>query len=91
MHILRDFKFSIPAMIAVLIVVVAVAAPWIAPHGYYEMSLPNKLRPPFWQEGGSLAYPLGTDNLGRDMLSRRGARRHRALRDSARRAPSGNP
>ncbi|MEJ2166863.1 MAG: ABC transporter permease [Desulfobacterales bacterium] len=70
MHILRDFKFTIPAMIALLIVVVAVAAPWIAPHGYYEMSLPNKLRPPFWQEGGSLVYPLGTDNLGRDMLSR---------------------
>ena len=28
------------------------------------------LKPPFWQEGGSLAYPLGTDAIGRDMLSR---------------------
>ena len=29
-----------------------------------------RLTPPFWQEGGSLAYPLGTDNLGRDILVR---------------------
>ena len=29
-----------------------------------------RLTPPFWQEGGSLAYPLGTDNLGRDVLVR---------------------
>ena len=29
-----------------------------------------RLTPPFWQEGGSLAHPLGTDNLGRDVLVR---------------------
>jgi peptide/nickel transport system permease protein len=67
---LRDFRFVFPATIALIVITVAVAGPSIAPRGYYEMSLPDKLRPPFWQEGGSLKYPLGTDSLGRDMLSR---------------------
>lgn len=70
MYVLRDFRFTLPAAIALIVIIVAVAAPWISPHGYYEMSLPNKLHPPFWQEGGSLKYPLGTDSLGRDILSR---------------------
>ncbi len=54
----------------VAIVIVAVFAHYIAPH------LPNQqyrdafLQPPFWQEGGSLSFPLGTDAVGRDMLSR---------------------
>jgi len=54
----------------VVIVIVAVFADFFAPH------LPNQqfrdafLQPPFWQEGGSLAYPLGTDAVGRDILSR---------------------
>jgi peptide/nickel transport system permease protein len=70
MRFLRDIRFVVPAAIALLVVFTAAAAPWMAPHGYYEMSLPNKLRPPFWQEGGTLRHPLGTDSLGRDVLSR---------------------
>ena len=70
MHVLRDLSFVFPATIALIVIFVAVTAPWIAPRGYYEMKLPHKLRPPFWQEGGSLKYPLGTDSLGRDILSR---------------------
>ena len=54
----------------VLLVIVALLAPVIAPH------LPNAqyrdavLLPPFWEEGGSAVFPLGTDPVGRDMLSR---------------------
>ncbi|MBU0584713.1 MAG: ABC transporter permease subunit [Alphaproteobacteria bacterium] len=54
----------------VLLVIVALLAPVIAPH------LPNAqyrdavLVPPFWEEGGSAVFPLGTDPVGRDMLSR---------------------
>ncbi len=54
----------------VAIVVVALFADYFAPH------LPNQqyrdafLQPPFWQDGGSLSFPLGTDAVGRDMLSR---------------------
>src|SRR5256712_8431653 len=56
-------------IIAVLILV-AVLAPLIAPHSPTEQSLPDKLRPPAWQEGGSTKHLLGTDVLGRDVLSR---------------------
>src|SRR2546426_10402387 len=56
-------------IIAVLILV-AVLAPLIAPHSATEQSLPDKLRPPAWQEGGSTKHLLGTDILGRDVLSR---------------------
>ena len=67
---LRDLRFLLPATIAFIVIFVAVTAPLISPHSYYQLSLPQKLRPPFWQEGGSLEYPLGTDSLGRDILSR---------------------
>jgi len=70
MYRFRDFRFVFPATIVLIVITVAVAGPSIAPRGYYEMSLPDRLRPPFWQEGGSLKNPLGTDSLGRDMLSR---------------------
>jgi peptide/nickel transport system permease protein len=70
MHVLRDLRFVFPATIALIVIIVAVTAPWIAPRSYYEMTLPHKLRPPFWQQGGSLEYPLGTDSMGRDILSR---------------------
>ena len=48
----------------------ALFGPWIAPHDATEQFREATLRPPFWQEGGSLTYALGTDPLGRDMLSR---------------------
>ncbi|HQU67196.1 MAG TPA: ABC transporter permease subunit [Albidovulum sp.] len=51
-------------------IVLAVFAPVIAPHDPTQQFRDALLKPPFWQEGGSLAYPLGTDALGRDMLSR---------------------
>ncbi len=52
------------------IIVVALFAPLIAPH---SPSLQNRgalLLPPFWEAGGQLTYALGTDAVGRDMLSR---------------------
>src|SRR2546425_2749568 len=56
--------------IIVVLVLVAVLAPFIAPHSPTEQSLPDKLRPPAWQEGGSTTHLLGTDVLRRDVLSR---------------------
>ncbi len=45
--------------------------PWIAPHDADRSSSANAtLQPPVWQEGGSWEFILGTDPLGRDMLSR---------------------
>jgi peptide/nickel transport system permease protein len=57
-------------VIIAIMLVVAVGAPLIAPHSPTEQSLPDKLTPPAWQEGGSSKYLLGTDLLGRDVLSR---------------------
>ncbi|WP_116132128.1 ABC transporter permease subunit [Tropicimonas sp. IMCC34043] len=49
---------------------VAVFAPLIAPYPPHEQFRDHLLQPPFWQPGGTLQFPLGTDPLGRDMLSR---------------------
>jgi len=56
--------------IIALMTLVAILAPLIAPHSPTEQSLPDKLMPPAWQEGGSARHLLGTDLLGRDVLSR---------------------
>jgi len=45
-------------------------APLLAPHDPCHQELADRLQPPFWLEGGSWEYPLGTDDLGRDILSR---------------------
>jgi peptide/nickel transport system permease protein len=50
--------------------VVALLAPLIAPYHYDLQTLSDSLLPPAWLEGGSSAYLLGTDGLGRDVLSR---------------------
>jgi peptide/nickel transport system permease protein len=54
----------------VTLVVTAIFAPLFAPHDPNEQDLIARLRPPFWSDGGSWTYPLGTDGLGRDVLSR---------------------
>jgi ABC-type dipeptide/oligopeptide/nickel transport system permease subunit len=53
-----------------LFVLVAIFAPWIAPHDPDETDLLLRLQPPVWMEGGDWAYLLGCDALGRDLLSR---------------------
>ena len=52
------------------LVVVALLAPVIAPHAPNMQYRDSVLMPPVWQEGGSWTYLLGTDAVGRDMLSR---------------------
>jgi peptide/nickel transport system permease protein len=48
----------------------AISAPWIAPHDPLEQDLLHMLAPPMWAVDGSSAFPLGTDGLGRCVLSR---------------------
>jgi peptide/nickel transport system permease protein len=57
-------------MLLLLLVIPAGLASQVAPHDPLKGSLANRLKAPAWQEGGSLTYPLGTDKLGRDILSR---------------------
>ncbi len=54
----------------IAIVLIAVFADLLAPHQPNEQFREAFLQPPFWQEGGSLRFPLGTDAVGRDVLSR---------------------
>ncbi|MFD0390392.1 hypothetical protein ACFQ4K_25405 [Tistrella bauzanensis] len=53
----------------VLMLVIAIGADWVAPMDPKAMNLGARLHPPALF-GGSMAYPLGTDGLGRDILSR---------------------
>lgn len=53
-----------------IILLVAILAPLVAPHDPIEQVRGAFLLPPVWQEGGSWEYILGTDPVGRDMLSR---------------------
>src|SRR4030042_690697 len=57
------------AMITALLLM-AVAAPLVAPHSPTAQDLRARPKPPVWDENGSWNHVLGTDNLGRDMLSR---------------------
>jgi peptide/nickel transport system permease protein len=56
--------------IVALIAAVALLAPVLAPHDPYAQHLTKRLIPPFWYAKGDWLHPLGTDNLGRDYLSR---------------------
>lgn len=53
-----------------IIVLVAIFAPLLAPHSPTEQFRDALLAPPIWQEGGKSGFLLGTDAVGRDMLSR---------------------
>jgi dipeptide transport system permease protein len=57
-------------VVIVAVLLMAVFADVIAPHSPYLTNNAVFLKPPYWQEGGSLSYPLGTDAIGRDILSR---------------------
>ncbi|MBD9385671.1 ABC transporter permease subunit [Rhizobium sp. CG4] len=54
----------------IALVIVAVFAPIIAPHSPFQQYRDAILVPPSWMEGGRLTYLLGTDPVGRDILSR---------------------
>ena len=66
----RDTMALAAAVCLVLVVLMAIFAPAIAPYEPAEQHLTSVLQPPAWQEGGSSEFLLGTDQLGRDNLSR---------------------
>jgi dipeptide transport system permease protein len=53
-----------------LLALAALLAPWVAPHDPVQQFREQMLQPPMWQAGGAADHPLGTDELGRDILSR---------------------
>jgi len=58
------------AIIVLSFILIAILAPFVAPHDPLKASIVNRLRPPFWIEGGSSTYILGADEIGRDIWSR---------------------
>ena len=59
-----DWRFSIGGLILVSLVMIAIFAPWIAPHSPTDTNLRIRLQAP------SIEHPLGTDKFGRDVASR---------------------
>ena len=65
------FKWGLlAAAVLVLIVASAVCAPWIAPYSPVIVDIQHRLGPPAWMDGGTRTHLLGTDQIGRDLLSR---------------------
>jgi peptide/nickel transport system permease protein len=58
------------AVALLVIVAAALAAPYVAPHDSARQSLVRRFTPPAWAQGGQTAHVLGTDQVGRDILSR---------------------
>ncbi|MEK6602092.1 MAG: ABC transporter permease [Candidatus Binatota bacterium] len=67
---LRYLKIWVGGLILLLLLVCGLAAPLIAPYDPQEQRLEDRLQPPSWSAGGRGRYLLGTDNLGRDIMSR---------------------
>ena len=53
-----------------LVVLLAIFAPWVSPSDPFTQNLDARLLDPIWGKGGDWAHPLGTDSLGRDYLTR---------------------
>lgn len=67
---IRNPRVIVGGTIIAVLAFVAIFAPWLAPHPPDDQNLLEALLPPAWAKGGSAVYPLGTDTLGRCILSR---------------------
>lgn len=68
--LLNDASGMVGLSLVLLVVICAVFAPYIAPYGPNEGALLDARLPPAWQDGGTTAHLIGTDQLGQDLFSR---------------------
>lgn len=61
---------AVALLFLMAVLIAALIAPWIAPHDPTLIDVVTRLKPPVWAKGGSAEHILGTDSLGRDILSR---------------------
>jgi peptide/nickel transport system permease protein len=66
----RNWRLALGLAVLLALVLCAALAPWLAPHDPMAQSLLNQLLPPAWAQGGERNFLLGTETLGRDLLSR---------------------
>lgn len=69
-RILHEPRAVFGLIVLGLMLLAAVFAPWLSPHDPLEQDLLSSFLPPFWQANGDPVFLLGTDNLGRDIVSR---------------------
>ena len=70
-RVFKNHSFLIGALILIVIITIAVLAPFIAPHDLYDQDLSRRLINPFWHDKKTAdLYVFGTDKVGRDYLSR---------------------
>ena len=65
----KPWLVRIGIVVVLLVLVIAVTAPWISPYDPLQQAIAERMRPPLWTGRWGL-HPLGTDHLGRDVLSR---------------------
>ncbi len=69
-RIRRNKAFTVGGGLLLVILLVALLAPWLSPHDPYVQDLVNRTTPPIWMDKGTWLHPFGTDPLGRDYLTR---------------------
>jgi peptide/nickel transport system permease protein len=67
---MRRVAPRVATSVVAVVCLIALLAPLLSPHDPIQGSLMHNLEPPAWLDHGSWSYPLGTDNLGRDVMSR---------------------
>jgi peptide/nickel transport system permease protein len=68
---LLRLRWGVAATVGLLMIVgTAVLAPWVSPHDPLAVNIRHRLGPPAWMEKGTTEHLLGTDQVGRDLLSR---------------------
>ncbi len=60
----------VASLLLLAMIAIAILATQLAPYDYAKMDLYSRLQPPIWLEGGKWNHLFGTDDLGRDVLSR---------------------
>ncbi len=66
----RHVGITLGGGVFIIIVLMALLAPWLAPHDPYIQDLSARLIPPVWMDDGTWEHVLGTDHFGRDYFSR---------------------
>lgn len=62
--------FMLGFSVLIVFALMAILAPLLAPHDPYAQSLMSRMQPPVWMDGGNWDHPFGSDQVGRDYLSR---------------------
>ena len=69
-RVIQKLAFWVPLIIMIAMIILAIFANFIAPHDPNLPKITDRYTPPVFMEGGKSEYLLGTDQIGRDILSR---------------------